>query len=147
MKIRALFGLTRMPDGKVIALLKGSLNGLSDHADTFVKAPIDLETYRNGIVAYEAAIPGGPGWKQDRHRAEKQTARRCEQNVRRVGALRPGELQRGYGDVPVVRFPGGPNNESGTPAPGSTHYRLSGSRPCYRSIEAQDRLGCESVEL
>jgi len=57
MKIRALFGLTRMPDGKVIALLKGSLNGLSDHADIFVKAPIDLETYRNGIVAYEAAIP------------------------------------------------------------------------------------------
>jgi hypothetical protein len=56
-KIRARYGLTKLPEGTITALLEASLKGLTDHATVFPKPPVDLKTYQAGITAYEAAIP------------------------------------------------------------------------------------------
>ena len=56
-KIHAVIGLDRMPDGTVVPLLNGSLQGLTAHSDIYSKTPVDLPTYGVGIKAFEDAIP------------------------------------------------------------------------------------------
>jgi hypothetical protein len=56
-KIRARYGLAKLPDGSIVPLLDGSLKGLTDNATTFPKPPIDLKTYGAAITAYEDVIP------------------------------------------------------------------------------------------
>ena len=55
--IRALLGFTKMVDGLVVALLKGSLKGLTANSDIFNKLPVDLAAYSAAIEAFEASIP------------------------------------------------------------------------------------------
>ncbi len=56
-KIRARYGLTRLPDGDVGPLLVCSLNGLTNNATIYSKPPIDPAVYDAGITAYLAAVP------------------------------------------------------------------------------------------
>src|SRR4051794_33302971 len=55
--IRALLGVSKMKDGIVIPLLKGSLKGLTANSNIFNKLPVDLAAYSAAIDAYEASIP------------------------------------------------------------------------------------------
>src|SRR5262245_42976899 len=55
--IRAALGLTKMVDGIVVPLLKGSLKGLTTNANIFNKPPVDLAAYSAAIDAFEASIP------------------------------------------------------------------------------------------
>jgi hypothetical protein len=55
--IRALLGLTKMTDGIVVPLLKGSLKGLTANSNIFNKPPVDLTAYSAAIEAFEASIP------------------------------------------------------------------------------------------
>jgi hypothetical protein len=55
--IRALLGLTKMADGIIVPLLKGSLKGLMANSNIFNKPPVDLAEYSAAIDAFEASIP------------------------------------------------------------------------------------------
>ena len=56
-KIRARYGLSKLPDGTITPVLDNSLKGLTEHAKVFPKPPKDLKTYGDAIIAYEEAIP------------------------------------------------------------------------------------------
>ena len=56
-KIRARYGLTRLPDGDVGHLLVSSLNGLTNNATIYSKPPINPAVYQGAITAYQGAVP------------------------------------------------------------------------------------------
>ena len=56
-RIRALIGLTKLPDERVTSVLNDSLKGLTTNATLFSKPPIDFTTYQAAIDAYKDAQP------------------------------------------------------------------------------------------
>jgi hypothetical protein len=55
--IHAVLNLTKMNDGTVLPILKGTLKGLTANATLFNKPPVDLATYSAAIDAFETSIP------------------------------------------------------------------------------------------
>jgi hypothetical protein len=55
--IRAALGLTKMADGIVVPMLKGTLKALTTNSNIFNKLPVDLAAYSDAIDAFEASIP------------------------------------------------------------------------------------------
>jgi hypothetical protein len=56
-RIRAALGLTKMRDGNILPMLKGSLNGLRENSHIFKNPPVDLQKYEVAIEAYSASLP------------------------------------------------------------------------------------------
>ncbi len=56
-KIRARYGLTKLPDGDLGPLLVSSINGLTNNATIYSKPPIDPAVYQAAITAYQSAVP------------------------------------------------------------------------------------------
>jgi hypothetical protein len=56
-RIRMRLGLTKMTDGVLLPILKGSLKGLTDNKNIFTKPPVDLADYSAAVAAYEDSIP------------------------------------------------------------------------------------------
>ena len=57
-KIRAIYGVTRIPDGNLRVLFEASLKGLAEHAAIYMAPPVELPIYKATIEAYEATFPG-----------------------------------------------------------------------------------------
>jgi hypothetical protein len=55
--IHALLGVTKMVDGLLVPILKGTLQGLMANPNLFTKPPVDLAAYSAAISEYEQSIP------------------------------------------------------------------------------------------
>src|SRR5262245_43381004 len=56
-RIRAAIGLTKVKDGNIVPMLKGSLRGLTENSQIFNNPPVDLDKYAIAIEAYSESIP------------------------------------------------------------------------------------------